>query len=144
MLNTMKRTVIPINMRVSFQIMFNVAPLSMMAFIMMMNHFAGMILLITCMGNGILEIGKIKPESMITGSIRPNKEIIMAVCCEFETVEINMPNERAEIMNKTLSKASKNKLPSTGILNTKKPKSKIMVAFMMDRKIYGNTFPIMT
>jgi hypothetical protein len=144
MLSRMKTIVIAINIAVSFQIMFNVDPLSMMAFMMMINHFAGMILLITCMGNGILEMGKIKPESMITGSISPNKEIIMAVCCELETVEINMPNERAEIMNKILSNASNNKLPSMGILNTKKPKSKIIVAFMMDRKIYGNTFPIMT
>ena len=117
MLNVIKSAVIPIKIKVSFQITFRLAPLSKTAFMMIINHFAGIKLLIICMGKGILEMGKIKPESIITGSISPNKDIIMAVCCELETVEINIPNESAEIMNKTLSKASKNRLPSIGILN---------------------------
>ena len=39
---------------------------------------------------------------------------------------------------------NKNRFPSIGITNTKKPKSRMIVALMMDRKIYGNTLPIMT
>jgi hypothetical protein len=34
---------------------------------MMMNHFAGIILLITCNGSGMLESGNMKPDRMITG-----------------------------------------------------------------------------
>ncbi len=39
-----------------------------------------MMLLITCNGAGILDIGKINPESNITGSIKPINEIIIADC----------------------------------------------------------------
>ena len=140
----MKNTVIPSKIKVSFQITAIDAPLSMMALMMMMNHFAGMILLMICIGMGILEIGKINPERIMTGSINPIKEIIMAVCCELEMVEINIPNESAEMINSILSKANKNKLPSIGILNTKKPKRTIIVALIIERKMYGNTLPIIT
>ena len=140
----MKNTVIPIKINVSFQITAIVAPLSMMALMMMINHLAGIILLMICIGMGILEIGKINPERIMTGSINPISEIIMAVCCELEMVEINIPNESAEMMNRMLSKANKNKLPSMGILNTKKPKSTIIVALIIERKIYGKTLPIIT
>ena len=144
MLIAMKKTVIPIRIKVSFQITFSVAPLSNMALMMMINHLAGIILLIICKGSGILEMGKMKPESMITGSINPIKESIIAVCCELETVEIKMPKESAVVMNNTVSKANKNRFPSTGILNTKKPKSMMIAALIMDKKMYGNTFPMMT
>jgi len=107
----------------------------MMALMMMMNHLAGMILLITCSGNGMLEMGKINPESKITGNINPNNEIIMAVCCELDKVEIKIPNANAQTINKTLSMANKNRLPSIGILNTKKPKSRITVALITDKKM---------
>jgi hypothetical protein len=90
-----------------------------MAFTIIMNHFAGIMLLMTCIGKGILFIGKMNPESMITGNINPIKESIIAVCCELEMVEINMPNESAEMINKILSKANKNTLPFIGILKTK-------------------------
>ena len=143
-LTAMKNTVIPIRIKVSFQITPNVAPLSNIAFIMIINHLAGMILLMICKGNGILETGKIKPERIITGSINPIKESIIAVCCELETVDIKIPNESAVVMNKILSNANKNRLPSIGILNTKNPKSRIMVALIIDKNIYGNTFPIIT
>ena len=141
---TRKNTVIPIRIKVSFQITLRVAPLSKIALMMMINHLAGTILLMICNGKGILEMGKINPDRMITGSINPIKDSIIAVCCELETVEINIPNESAVVMNKILSKANKKRLPSTGILNTKKPKSRIIVALIMDRKIYGNTLPIIT
>ena len=131
----MKNTVIPIKIKVSFQITAIDAPLSIMALMMMINHLAGIILLIICIGNGMLDIGKINPERMMTGSINPISEIIIAVCCEFETVEINIPNESAEMINKILSKANKSKLPSSGILNTKNPKSTIIVALIIERKI---------
>ena len=78
-----------------------------------------MMLLITCMGNGILFIGNINPDRIITGSIKPISDSIIAVCCELEMVEINMPNESAEMMNKILSNANKKILPLMGILKTK-------------------------
>jgi hypothetical protein len=74
-------------------------PFSIIALMMMMNHFAGIILLIN--GSGMLESGNMKPDRMITGSINP-LEIIIAVCCELEIVEINIPNERAVIMKSML------------------------------------------
>jgi hypothetical protein len=40
--------------------------LLVIALMMMMNHFAGM--LITCNGSGMLESGNMKPDRMITGS----------------------------------------------------------------------------
>ena len=115
----MKKVVIPIKIKVSFQITSKVAPLSITALIMMMNHLAGMALLMICNGNGILETGKINPDRIITGSIRANNEIIMAVCCELAIVEISIPKESAVTMNKMLSKANKNKFPTIGILKTK-------------------------
>lgn len=107
----------------------------MMALMMMMNHLAGMILLMTCNGNGMLEMGKINPDNKITGNINPNKDIIIAVCWESAKVEIKIPNAKAQTMNKTLSNANKNRLPSMGIPKTKNPKSKITVALMMDKKM---------
>ena len=62
-------------------------------------------------------------------------EIIIAVCCELDTVDIKIPNESAVTMNKTVSKANNIKFPVIGILKTKNPKSKITVALMMDKKI---------
>ena len=132
---TVKSTVIPKIIRVSFQIRAIPDPLSIIALMMMMNHLAGMMLLMICNGNGILEIGKMNPESKITGNISPNSEIIIAVCCESDNVEINIPSAKAQMMNKTLSNASKNRLPSMGILNTKKPKSKITAALITDKKM---------
>ena len=119
MLTIINKKVIPRIISVSFQMTANVAPFSIMALMMMMNHFAGIILLITCKGNGILEMGNMKPDNKITGNMSPNRESIMAVCCESEMVEIKMPSAKAQIMNKTVSKASKTKLPSMGILNMK-------------------------
>ena len=132
-LNAIKNVVIPAKIKVSFQITDKVAPFNKSAFIMIINHLAGTILLMICNGKGILEIGKINPERMITGSINPMSDINIAVCCELETVEINIPNESAAMMNKMLSKANKNKLQLMGILNTKNPKSKITVALIMDK-----------
>ena len=110
-------------------------PFSIMPFIMMINHFAGMILLMICNGNGMLDIGKIKPESKITGSINPIKEIIIAVCWVAEMVEINIPKAKALMINNILSKANKNKLPCTGILKIKMLNNTITTALIMDRKI---------
>ena len=106
-------------MKVSFQITEKLAPFSMMALMMIMNHLAGIILLITCKGKGMLEIGKMNPDNNITGNMSPNNEIIIAVCCESDKVEIKIPNAKAHIINKTLSRANKNRLPSMGISKTK-------------------------
>ena len=102
---------------------------------MIINHLAGIMLLKTCKGCGILEIGKINPDKSITGSIKPINEIIMAVCCVSETVEIRMPNDKEVMINKILSAASKNKLPLTGILKIKILNTMITMALMMDKKM---------
>lgn len=115
----MKNNVIPIKIKVSFQINEKIAPLSMMALMIMMNHLAGIIVLMTCNGSGILEIGKINPDSKITGNMRPKSEIIIAVCCVSDKVEINIPNANAHTINKILSMANRNRLPSMGISKTK-------------------------
>ena len=135
MLITVNSIVIPKIIRVSFQIRAIPDPLSIMALMMMMNHLAGMMLLIICNGNGILEIGKMKPDSKITGNISPNSEIIIAVCCESDKVEIKIPSANEQTMNRTVSNASKNRLPSMGILNTKKLKSNITAALITDKKM---------
>ena len=111
MLRPIKKRVMAVRTTVSFQMVARVAPLSRMALTMMINHLAGMILLMICKGKGMLEMGKMKPESMITGNMSPIKEIIMAVCCELETVDIKIPKERAVMMNKIVSKARRNRLP---------------------------------
>jgi len=107
----MKNTVIPIRISVSFQMILIDAPLSIMAFMMMINHLAGIILLMICKGSGILEMGNINPDKIITGNMSPINESIMAVCWESETVEIKIPNDSAVMMNKILSSANKNRLP---------------------------------
>ncbi len=76
----MKNAVIPIRIKVSFQMIFIEAPLSIMALMMIINHLAGIILLMICKGRGILEIGKINPDRIMIGNINPIKESIMAVC----------------------------------------------------------------
>lgn len=111
MLTAIKNTVIPISINVSFQIISIEAPFNMMALIMIINHFAGIILLISCNGSGMLDSGKMNPERIITGSINPIREAIIAVCCELESVEISIPSESAVMMNRMLSRASKNILP---------------------------------
>ena len=135
MLIAIKNNVIATRINVSFQIKVNPTPLSIIAFIIMINHFAGMILLIICNGKGILAIGKMNPDNKITGSIKPIKDIIIAVCWVEDTVEIKIPNDNAFIMNNTLSNPSKNKLPSTGILNMKILSKTITTAFITDKNM---------
>ena len=94
-------------MRVSFQIKESVTPFSITPFKMMTNHFAGIILLMICKGRGMLEIGKMNPDNKIVGSISPINEIIIAVCCVFEIVEIRIPNDKDVMMNNTLSNPNK-------------------------------------
>ncbi len=140
----MKRNDIPIKIKVSFQIYSIPTPLSKIALRIIINHFAGMILLITCIGKGILFIGKMKPDNMITGSINPISEIIIAVCCDCAKVEINIPKDKAVTINKTVSTANKNRLPLIGILKMKYPNVKITIALITERNIYGKTFPNIT
>ena len=70
----------------------------------------------TCSGNGILSIGNMNPDNKIVGSINPIKEIIIAVCCVADKVEIKIPKLSEVIMNRMLSKANQNKLPTIGML----------------------------
>ena len=110
-------------------------PFSIMAFRIMINHFAGMILLIIWSGIGMLEIGKINPDNKITGSINPIKEIIIAVCCVAEIVEIKIPNAKEVMMNNTLSKPNNIRLPCTGILKMKMLNITMTMALIIDRNI---------
>jgi hypothetical protein len=122
-------------MAVSFQMVINVTPFNITPFIIITNHFAGIILLITCNGTGILVIGKIKPDNNIVGNINPIKEIIMAVCWVADSVEIKIPKAKDVIINKILSKANKIKLPSIGILNTKTLNKTMTIALIIDKRI---------
>src|SRR5680860_600710 len=106
-------------MRVSFHKKDNPTPLSIIPFTIMMNHFAGTMWLINCSGQGMLETGKIKPDNRITGSINPINDIIIADCWVAAMVEIKIPNAKETIMNRTVSKPSRIKLPVTGTWNTK-------------------------
>ena len=135
---------IPIKIPVSFHSSAIPTPLSITPFRIIINHLAGIILLMYCNGNGILEIGKIKPDSKITGSINPISEIIRAACWVFAIVEINTPRVNEVIINKMLSIPSKNKLPLTGTLNTKMLKTMMTTALIIDKNIYGKTLPIIT
>ena len=121
--------------KVSFQSIESPTPFSIIPFTIIMNHFAGIILLINCKGNGMLESGKINPESIITGSINPINEIIKAVCCVSEMVEIKTPNVSEMIMNNILSKPSRNKFPSTGMLKIKMLKTTITTALINDKNM---------
>jgi hypothetical protein len=102
-----------------------------MALMIIINHFAGIILLISLSGSGILERCNIKPDKMITVSINLIREIIIAVCCELEMVEISIPSESAVIVKRIFSKASKNILPSIGMLKTNTPRTTITVALII-------------
>ena len=76
----------------------------------------------------------LNPESKITGNINPIKEIIIAVCCVSDIVEIKIPKANAVIINKTLSNPNKIKLPWTGILNIKMLKTIMTIALITDKK----------
>ena len=107
--------VIPTKINVSLRMYSKPTPFNIIDFTIIINHFAGIMLLMTCIGNGIEAMGKIKPDNMITGNINPINEIIMAVCWVLEMVEMNIPNERAVIINKILSTANNKILPLIGI-----------------------------
>jgi hypothetical protein len=107
----MKNRVIPIKINVSFHIKLIPTPFSKIPLMIIMNHLAGMILLMTCKMTGILEIGKMNPESKMVGSIKPINDAIIAVCCEAEMVEIKIPNVSDVIINNTLSNPSNKRLP---------------------------------
>ena len=111
----MKNTVMPKRISVSFRMVAKPTPLSIIAFTMITNHLAGITLLMTWRGKGILLMGKIKPESSIVGSINPISEIIIAFCCVFVIVDINIPKESDVIINKMLSADSNSKLPFNGM-----------------------------
>ena len=123
------------NIKVSFQIKMTPTPFSIIPFKIMINHFAGIMLLITCKGKGILEIGKMNPDNKIVGNINPIKEIIIAVCWVADIVEIKIPKDSDVMMNKTLSTPNKNKLPCTGISKIKILSKTITIALIIDKKI---------
>ncbi|MBA7550247.1 hypothetical protein ES705_42757 [subsurface metagenome] len=54
------------------------------------------------------------PDNNTVGSIRPTREMIMATCWVFETVEIVMPIDNAKKINNRHNPKSKNTFPLTG------------------------------
>ena len=110
-LSAIKNKDITTRINVSFHKTEIPTPLSITPLRMMMNHFAGITLLIYCSGNGILDKGKINPESRITGSISPISDIISAACWVFARVDINTPRAKEVMINKMLSTPKRNKLP---------------------------------
>ncbi len=89
-------------------------------------------------------MGKMNPESNMVGNIKPIREIIIAVCCVAERVEIKIPKANDVMINSTLSIPNRNKLPLTGTLKTKMLNNTITTALITDRNMYGNTLPIIT
>ncbi len=85
--------------------------------------------LIHCKGNGILEIGNIKPDNKMVGSIKANSDTIIATCWVSALVEIKIPRLKAEIINNKLSNNNRAKLPFIGISKIKTPINKIKIAF---------------
>ena len=114
-----------------------------MSLMIIKNHFAGITLLMICKGRGILEIGKIKPDNKIVGSIKPNKDSINAVCCVSETVEINTPKLSAVMMNSRLSSNRSMILPLTGTWKMMYAINRINAALNMDKIINGTNLPMM-
>ena len=107
----MKPIVITIRIKVSFHTYSKPTPFSIMFFRIIINHLGGIRLLIICKGNGIFRMGKIKPESIMVGSIKANIEIIMATCWLLDIVDIKIPMDKAKKMKRRHSDISKVKLP---------------------------------
>lgn len=83
-----------------------------------MYHLAGMILEIHCRTAGMLSMGKIMPESNMTGIISPIPDTIMAATWFCTTHEMSNPNDRATAIRRRLKKDSVQRLPSTGTCST--------------------------
>ena len=83
-----------------------------------MYHLAGMILEIHCRTAGMLSMGKIMPESNMTGIISPIPDTIMAATWFCTTHEMNNPKDRATAIRRRLKKDSVQRLPSTGTCST--------------------------
>ena len=71
----------------------------------------------------------------MVGSIKPIREIIIAVCCVAEMVEIRIPKASEVMINKMLSNPNKNKLPFTGTLKINMLNNTITTALITDRKM---------
>lgn len=60
---------------------------------------------------GIFSMGNMNPVSNMVGSIIPNKEIIMADCCDLAVVLINKPIAKEVMMKREEDKMRRSKLP---------------------------------
>ena len=58
-----------------------------------MNQRAGSRYDKPCSTAGMLSMGNISPDSSTVGSISPISEIIIAICCVLDTVEMKMPRQ---------------------------------------------------
>ena len=113
------------------------APLIMMSFRAIINHFVGIMCANTCNGIGMFSRGKINPDRSKAGKNNPSIHNIMATCCDSVITEINMPKAHAVNINRIHTKASKMMLPSMGILNIKIPKTITMTVQIREIIIYG-------
>ena len=103
---------------VSFQIIPNPEPLSIIPLMIIMNHFAGIICEINCNITGMFSIGNTKPDNRIVGNNNPINDNINATCCVCDMIDIKMPRERVVILNNNISNNNKIRLPLTGTPKT--------------------------
>lgn len=90
----MKKTVIAIKMSQSFHIKEKPKPFIIMALVILINHVAGTILDTHCKATGIFSRGNMSPDRITVGNIKPIREIIIAICCVFEIVDIIKPKPK--------------------------------------------------
>ena len=128
-----RTTLIKLSMPTSFNTEVMPRPLIIIAFTADIYHFAGTISESHCSGTGMFSMGKIIPDSNMTGSISPIPEINMAACCEFVIVETSNPraNDKNIYSNETATKLIK--LPATGTFSTNTDNNMMVAKFTQDK-----------
>ena len=118
MLNAINTIVIIMRTRVSFHTYRKPVPLIIMFFIIVMKYFGGIMAANQSYPTGIFSIGKMNPDNKIVGSIIPTREMKIACCIVFETVEMRIPSVRLIRIYNILSASKSIRLPLTGKPNT--------------------------
>ena len=91
----------------------------------------------------MLSIGKIIPESMITGNINATADTINAVSWVFTMVETNRPIERESTTYSNETHITFSTLLEEGIPNTVYEMASIIPRMIQERRKYGTNFPNM-
>ena len=91
---------------------------------------------------GMLEIGKMKPDSMIVGSSEISSAIWNATCCVSATVEISRPVPSAPTRKSDSATSSGSQLPRIGRPNSTIEARMISAADVSEIKKYGIVLPI--